>query len=127
MAKNWKDVENRGWSLSRYFKPEQLPVRICLHASKTGASLEEIDFIRETLTREQWDEFAFVNFELYRGKIIGEVTVVDEVGVGHIRMTPSSPWFFGPHGFFVRDGVLYDKPVPMRGQLGFFKVSLTLK
>jgi hypothetical protein len=40
LAKGWKDVENRDWSLFRYIKPSELPVRIYLHASKTPASHE---------------------------------------------------------------------------------------
>jgi hypothetical protein len=35
-----------------------------------------------------------------------------------------SPWFFGEFGFVVKDGVLYSRPIPYKGQLGFFKVSL---
>jgi len=53
MAKNIKPVENRDWSLFKYIKREQLPLRIYLHASKTKASKDEIDFIRRHLTTGQ--------------------------------------------------------------------------
>ena len=31
MTKNWKDVENRNWSITRYVKRDELPVRVYLH------------------------------------------------------------------------------------------------
>ena len=35
-----------------------------------------------------------------------------------------SYWFFGPAGFVLDNPVLYDKPIPYKGQLGFFEVML---
>jgi hypothetical protein len=123
IGKNIKDVENRPWPLSRYFKPEELPARFYLHGSKTKASYEEVEFILANLQPDEAYEFKHVNWGLLRGSIIGEATAVDEIGIGHIRTAPSSPWLFGPCAFKVRDGILYDKPIPMRGQLGFFEVK----
>lgn len=125
MARNWKDVENRGWSLTRYIKREYLPVRVYLHASKTPASKGDVAFIKRKLTSEQRREFEAVDWERYRGHIIGEVTITDEITMDDWGMPAThSPWFFGTYGFVVEDGVLYDNPVPCRGQLGFFEVSL---
>lgn len=55
LAKNWKDVENRNWSLPHEIAMS-LPYRIYLHASKTAASQEEIDFIIRQLSIEQYVE-----------------------------------------------------------------------
>jgi len=64
-----------------------------------------------------------VNWGKYRGHIIGEITIIDEVMPDDIGMKAThSQWFFGPFGFVVKDGVLYEIPIPYRGQLGFFKV-----
>jgi len=126
MAKNWKDVENRNWPLTRYIKRDELPVRIFLHASKTPADKSDIAFIQRKLTPEQRQEFDSVDWGRYRGAIIGEVTITSEITMDDWGMPAThSRWFFGrTYGFVVEDGELYDNPLPCRGQLGFFEVSL---
>ncbi len=125
MALNLKDVENRNWPLTRYIKRSELPVRIYLHASKTKAGGDDITFIRSKLTSAQLREFESVNWEKYRGHIIGEITITDEVTFDDIAMPAvHSRWFFGTYGFVVKDGVLYETPVACRGQLGFFEVNI---
>ena len=127
MAKGWKDVENRDWPLERRInlKENPLPLRIYLHASKTKASVDEIGFICDTLhdLHPVWiDEFLEVDWNKYRGCIIGEITIFEQCS--YFARAFRSPWFFGEYGFRVRDGVLYDKPITYRGQLGFFEVQL---
>jgi hypothetical protein len=121
LAKGWKDIENRPWNLTnKLMVPKELtfPARIYLHASKTPASDQDIDFILDMLTPEQQDEFDSVGWERLRGKIIGEVTITGQV------IKSASRWFFGKYGFLVQDPVLYDrdKHTPYSGRLGFFKV-----
>ncbi len=143
MAVNLKDVENRPWPLGRYFKPLELPIRIYLHASKTKAPQQDIAFIRKTLKPEDVKRFEAVDWSRLRGRIIGEVTITGTLHKNSEAIPPThtiyaqdvvnevhylkehapeyfSKWFFGPHGFIVKQGVLYDRPVPCRGQLGFF-------
>ena len=58
-------------------------------------------------------ELADSQMDLPRGGIVGMARIVDCV------TTMDSPWFFGKHGFVLRDAF----PVPLiacRGQLGFF-------
>ena len=117
MAKNYKDVENRNWPLSRGFTLAQLPARIYLHASKTGASRDEIDFIHKALNDYQWNEFCEVEWDKLRGHIFAEITVYGDV------LELDSPWFFGEHGFLVGEGKFINPPIPYRGQLGFFPVD----
>jgi hypothetical protein len=125
MAKGWKDIENRNWSLTKYIRRSELPVRVYLHASKRTASRDDIAFIRSKLTLKQQKEFDAVDWGKYRGHIIGEVTITDEVTFDDMGMKIThSPWFFGEFGFVVQDGELYEIPIPCRGQLGFFEVSL---
>ena len=144
MAKNWKDVENRPKPLPRDMS-RGLPVRIYLHASKTKTPIEQLDFIREHLTCKQYEEFLSVDWRKFRGCIIGEITITkqmkkrryiesDHVDVGSQQKELEifianndpcmSPWFFGLFGYIVKDGVLYEKPIPYRGQLGFFEIEL---
>ena len=134
MARNWKPVENRNWSMFRVngLESKDLPTRIFLHASKTPASKEDIDFILQTLTYQQYEEFAHTDWNKYRGKIFAEITVTEEIVKGQFlplsdkaKKAWNSKWFFGKYGFVVEDGVLYKGPIPCRGQLGFFNVDLT--
>ena len=125
MAKNWKDVENRNWSLTRYIHRDELPVRVYLHASKTKTPKRDVAFIKSKLTPQQLREFEAVDWGKYRGHIIGEITITDEVTFDDMAMPAThSPWFFGSFGFVVENGELYEFPVPCRGQLGFFEVEL---
>ena len=122
IAQGWKDVENRPWPLTRYIKPGELPLRIYLHASKTKASQTEIGFIEAQLAKRNFkklEEFLAVDWTKYRGAIIGETTITRPYREGD-----SSPWYFGPNAFWVKDSVLYEAPIPYRGQLGFFPVNL---
>ena len=117
MAMNWKPVENRDWPLTRYFKPAELPVTVYLHCSKTKASKEDIFFIRACLTPEQRAEFDAVDFEALRGTLFAKITFTADV------TESDSKWFFGKHGFLAKDGELLTKPIPYRGQWGFFEVK----
>ena len=94
-------------------------MRIYLHASKTKTPADELVFIRRVLTAPQLAEFNDVNWDKYRGAIIGEATIFLR-----FREGDESKWYFGPHGFWLKDGVLFEAPVPYRGQLGFFEVNL---
>ena len=127
MCRGWKDVENRNWPLPAKVK-QLLPVRIYLHASKTKTPDCEVEIILENLNKKQSAEFRGVDWSKYRGAIIGETTIMRQVE----RVPPGfetldgfvSEWFFGNYGFVVQDGVLFEKPIPMKGRLGFFEVTL---
>ena len=131
LAKGYKDIENRDWPLP---KSMELPARIYLHASKTKATQDEIDFICDTLhdLHPVWlDEFLKVDWSKYRGCIIGEISITGQMTGqgkdidildGHIHNI-CSPWYFGKFGYGVEFPKLYDIPVPLKGQLGFFEVS----
>lgn len=57
--------------------------------------------------------------EYFLGGIVGKATVVDCVRSHH------SKWFFGPYGFILADASPLPF-IPLRGQLGFFRVSSTV-
>lgn len=106
-----KNVENRTWSTD--FRG-----RIYVHQGKRVDSdalvaLFKIGFAPMTVL------CLFGNSERHmeaipRGAIIGEVDIVDCVE------QHESPWFTGPYGFVLGNPVLYDKPIPCKGRLGFF-------
>jgi len=151
MAKNWKDIENRGWPLPMNIR-SSLPIRIYLHASKKAVSKDEYKFILENLTDAQKTEFYEADLNGMRGCIIGEITITRQIrrhnenpraqgstgGIYSIADNATelkylrsevpeyfSKWFFGEFGFVVKDGVLYDKPIQYRGKLGFFKPEIS--
>lgn len=120
-----KDVENRDWHLKdRRFVPDDLsfPARIYIHASmsESDMTMEVILWIKDRLTPIQREEFArvLVSPGLYHGGIIGEVTIT------HYTLFSKSPWFVGKYGFVREAPVLYGKPIPCKGKLGFFKPNL---
>jgi hypothetical protein len=99
-----KDVENRDWR-GFYTGP------LLIHASKT---VEETDLY--------WlkQEGHPIPDDLARGAIIGAAVLT------HCTDEISSKWHnWGCFGFYLRNQILFDTPVPWRGQLGFFDVSLT--
>jgi hypothetical protein len=51
-----------------------------------------------------------------RGAIVGKVDIVGCVPYS------SSPWFFGRYGFVLKNPVAFSRPVPFKGELGFFDV-----
>jgi hypothetical protein len=122
----YKDIENRDWFIGRKVASGAvnftipLPMRIYVHAGKqSDLSEETIAFIKERanpLTHEYGSTWKDVlNF----GAIIGEVDIT-----GCVKES-QSPWFVGRYGFTLANPILYDKPIPYRGQLGFFEVVLS--
>ncbi len=115
----YKDVENRKWWTN--FRG-----RIYVHAGKgrDKAAIEEL--VTGTVPHLHEDAEAYIfHMELNNlwdlGAIIGEVDIIDCV------TESKSPWFVGKYGFVLANPVLYDKPIPYRGQLGFFEVNLPAK
>jgi len=147
MAKNIKDVENRPRPLPHEIAMN-LPVRIYLHASKSDyvqRNPNDLEFILFHLTSEQTQEFCSVDWDGLRGHIIGELTIMqqfkkhtyteaDHVDIGsqqkELQLAIAnkegymSPWFFGSFGYAVKDGVLYEQPIPCKGKLGFFEPDI---
>lgn len=116
ICKGCKDIENRDWKLPQ----KMIEERIYVHASKTKTgqqASDAVDFIAEKGLLNQLHEALlnhFLNDPVF-GAIIGEVTIK------YCVESSKSPWFVGRYGFVLANPVLYDTPIPCRGQLGFFK------
>lgn len=127
-----KDIENRNWRIGRnprhglYSSRDvdnfsiKLPERIYVHAGKIADwSMETENYLYKIFDAD-------IPFRIPRlgtapeqfGAIIGEVIITDCV------TESKSPWFVGKYGFTLTDPVLYNKPIPYKGQLGFFEVEL---
>ena len=113
ICKGYKDIENRGWTTD--FRG-----RIYIHTGK------KFDFDgwnwlcgqQALLIGVDIEEWAKIAVFPDLGAIIGEVDLVDCV------TKSSSIWFIGKYGFVLENAELFQKPIPYRGQLGLFEVSL---
>lgn len=117
----YKDVENRTWwiHMPPFLDYPATPRRIYVHTGKIsdveriGNACENERWILERLTDSQ--KAAYFGGAFHRGAIIGEVSIV-----GCVEKS-DSPWFVGPYGLLLANPVLYDKPIPCKGKLGFFE------
>ena len=102
-----KDIENRTWKLPSWI----LNKRVYVHAGKIWDGYKD----------DNWAEtFGIYNDPARRGMILGEVTFIECVSASTIK--GFSQWFYGPYGWVIENPVRYDKPIPYKGQLGFFEV-----
>ncbi len=110
----YKDVENRDWAT-------KVRGRVYIHTGKSWDA-NAMDYIRKRVKPEIAAKVCKPQL-LPLGSIIGEVDIVNclEYWSGTKN---KSPWFVGRYGFFLANPVLYEKPIPYKGQLGFFEVSL---
>ena len=108
IVNGFKDIENRDWSTGRRG-------RFLVHAGK-GMTRDEYDGCLDTIDYTGRTDIALPAFDaLERGGIVGSAVLLDCVSKSE------SKWFFGRYGFVLAEG----KPlpfVPLKGQLGFFKV-----
>jgi len=105
-----KDVENRDWRAPR----RVIGQRILIHASKSMTRDEYQDGYDTAFMIDSGIELpAFERLE--RGGIVGSAFLVDCV------QNSNSPWFFGGHGFLLRDPAIVPFR-PFKGALGFFQV-----
>ncbi len=125
ICKGYKDIENRNWFIGRKVASGAvnftipLPMRVYVHAGKTfdeDAGLAICNGLLEEIDPKMNEAFGLATLTL--GAIIGEVDITGCV------TESKSPWFTGPYGFTLANPTLYDKPIPYRGQLGFFEPVL---
>jgi hypothetical protein len=109
-----KDIENRDW-------PTRVRGRVLIHASKwwvkEDIALDDFDACEMAAKAELI--FPLSDWRKMReccGCIVGSVEIVDCVAHS------DSPWFVGDYGFVLRDPVIFAKPIPLKGALGFFGV-----
>jgi len=104
IAHNLKPVENRNWNT-------KVRGLILIHASKSFDK-QGFEWVRENFPEIDLP----LPHEFERGGIVGVANLYA------VATASSSPWFFGPFGFCLRDA----RPlpfVPMLGRLGFFDVT----
>lgn len=117
-----KDVENRDWKTS-HLGP------VLLHASKWYSMMavqDDMEYAADAMRSTGYRPDASVLSDDGRlthqmlkasaGCIVGQVEIVDCV------TDSANPWFFGRHGFVLRNQLAFPTPIPCKGALGFFKV-----
>ncbi len=123
ICKGLKDIENRTW-------PTNVRGRVYVHAGKTvdvEALLHMEDFPENYnfhLGDKVMGDLVSI-IEPLRGAIIGEVDITGcKFRFPDENDNLYSHWHVrGQYGFTLANPVLYDKPIPYRGQLGFFEVE----
>jgi hypothetical protein len=124
----YKDIENRNWRIGRNpqhgpYKSQaadfslSLPMRVCIHAGKSQDDMtkETVAFVLRRLSGRDAARFMIMYNQLAYGAVIGEVDITACVEQS------TSPWFTGKYGFVLANPVLYERPMPCLGKLGFFE------
>lgn len=111
VAAGIKDVENRDWLPYKSI----LGQRIVIHASK-----------KKSIT-----EFAIANSIYGKTPLLQYGKVDDPAGVFGAAIGTAiiedfvtehdSKWFFGTYGYVMKDALLWERPVPYIGKLGFWE------
>jgi hypothetical protein len=121
ICKGIKDVENRTWHIHMppLLNYPAIPRRIYVH---TGNQIDNrawlfIEGRIDEDIRYELKELIWRN-SLPRGAIIGEVDIIG------CTDKSDSPWFTGPYALMLAGGILYDDPIPCKGQLGFFEPAI---
>jgi hypothetical protein len=112
VAAGYKNIENRTWKTG-------YTGGLYIHAGKKRDEYALNSVLRgfHPVTDKPLDFTPPIEDELFCGGIIGETFVRDCV------TSSASEWFVGPYGIVCVNSRLFEKPVPLRGQLGFFKVD----
>jgi hypothetical protein len=125
-----KPIENRSWPLPKNFT---VPQRIWIHASLglynvTLAALKEVMTPTQSLRCANHLYAIYKDYETYRhqkvhlqrtgnfGCILGSIVVTGQVTASE------NVWFLGPYGYTLEYPEMLPKPIPYKGQLGFFEV-----
>lgn len=122
VCKGIKDVENRTWHIHMppLLNYPATPRRIYVHSGK-HIDYRSWPFIICRVDEDIMHELRSLirGYKLAVGAIIGEVDIIG------CTDKSDSPWFTGPYAFMLAGGILYDKPIPCRGQLGFFDPGIS--
>lgn len=115
IVNGFKDVENRSWTT-------RFRGAVLIHAGQKieREYLDVGDWPWRALPRPYLTDLPLIDAPSHfeAGGIVGEAEIVDCV------TTSSSPWFYGPYGFVLRNA----RPLPFRpcrGRLGFFPPDFT--
>ena len=128
IASGIKDVENRSW-------PTKFRGRIYIHAGKKMDKAGLDWLVHNYNLQRAWNEglgrdtycdiMERDETDYTKGAIIGEVDIVDcQFWYDFMDKGIQSPWGeSGKYGFVLHNPVLYQTPIPCKGQLGFFEVT----
>lgn len=109
-----KDIENRRWSV--YSPSRRFTGRVAIHAS-SGMTRNEYREAAEFM--EKLGVTCPPAVDLVRGAIIGTVEIIGSVT--RVSRPTTSKWFVGRFGLVLRGPEPIPEPIPVSGQLGFFK------
>ncbi len=138
----YKPVENRNWAIGRGARHGMyasydtanfaitLPSRVYIHAAKKYENQDfeaafKIVYQLYGLSDGNIIKANYLN-HLTLGAIIGEATITKCITANSPEAKDPliAPWFVGKYGFVRENPEVYEKPIPCRGQLGFFRPDL---
>ncbi len=111
-----KTIENRDW-------PTRFRGTVYLHAGKwfkADEIQEDFDDVRWML-KQATPELIPPHLTLRMLKDAGDC-MVGKVDIVDCVRQSSSPWFVGEYGFVLANPVVFERPIPFKGALGFFDV-----
>lgn len=111
-----KDIENRDWST-------RFRGRTLLHAGKWWKQEDvELDWmdVEDMASESVILDPVWYAMRAAGGCIVGSVEIVDCVTAS------SSPWFVGKYGFALRNPIAFERPIPCKGALGFFRPDMSV-
>jgi hypothetical protein len=114
----YKDIENRNW-------PTTFRGKIYVHAPKFWENCFADDIYQQYASILEAKGLPYDDFiEWWRrenprtdGLLSG---IIGEVDITGCVEASDSPWFTGKYGLVLANPVLYERPIPCRGRLGFF-------
>jgi len=130
----YKDVENRTWHIHMppLLNYPATPRRIYVHTGK-AIDKEAFRWIAARIPMSTTKKFmvnGLPNRGMFiTGAIIGEVDIIGcKYHYGDENDNLYSVWHeVGMYGLLLANPILYDKPIPCKGKLGFFEPSIPSK
>jgi hypothetical protein len=108
-----KGVENRGF-------PTKVRGRIVIHAgARSGAARWAVDRAPDGGPIPAEDAMTY-------GAILGVVDIVDCVRFADLAPAQRTPWHAGPWCWLLANPLRFARPIPMRGQQGFYPIPAGL-
>ncbi|KKL41711.1 hypothetical protein LCGC14_2367550 [marine sediment metagenome] len=105
----WKDIENRT-------RLQKFRGRIYVHAGQKY-DYEGLKWLATWLAPEIFGMISTLCVSKQTG-LVGEIDIVDST------VKSESPWFTGPYGYVLANPLAYEVPIPYKGRLGLFEVTL---
>lgn len=119
VVNGYKDIENRSWQTN--YKG-----LLIIHAGKKrDRDEEDIEWAFNTAMMTSGDKYSYLRSRYEKEKVLG--ALIGSVMVDNCVSVSDSYWFSGPFGFVMSQPKVWGQPIPYRGALGLFSVTMEEK